>query len=237
MLHPHAVCDGGDLDCGSGLLLIINKSMNPLDPGQVLEIKSRERTVADDLPAWCRMVKHEFIGSEPGENTVRYFVRKGQSQSALESNLTAAKGYKWNVRVQGEKDLKAKVFARNHHFNSGQPADFSAHVDAPSAIDYFMASLASCLTVGFKAHASRRNVVVDQIELSLKGSIENILSHMEIEETGSPSIQQISGTCYVSSAADEELLKEIWQITLKKSPIYQTLKKAVEIKLTFSIVY
>lgn len=237
MLIPHAVCDGGDLDCGSGLLLIINKSMNSLDPGQVLEIRSRERTVADDLPAWCRMVKHEFIGSEQGENTVRYFVRKGQGKSVLESDLAAAKGYKWNVRVQGEKDLKAKVFARNHHFYSGQPADFSARVDAPSSIDYLLASLASCLTVGFKAHASRRNIVVDQIELSLKGAMENILSHLEIEENGSPIIQQISGTCYVSSAGDENLLKEIWQITLNKSPIYQTLKRAVEIELAFSIVY
>ncbi|MBU8879797.1 OsmC family protein [Bacillus sp. FJAT-29790] len=237
MIIPEAVCDGGDLDCGSGLLLIINKNMNPLKSGQVLEIRSRERTVADDLPAWCRMVKHEFLGSERGDNTVRYFVRKGQKPSELEKDLDAAKGYNWNVRVQGEKDLKARVYARNHRFYSGQPAEFSSHVDAPSSIDYLIASLATCLTVGYKAHTSRRNVIVDQIEISLKGSIDNILYHMEIEETGSPSIKQISGTCYVSSSADERLLEEIWGNTLNRSPIYQTLKKAVEIKLTFSIVY
>lgn len=237
MFHPHAVCDGGDLDCGSGLLLIINKNMNPLDHGQVLEIRSREKTVADDLPAWCRMVKHEFLGSEPGDNTVRYFVRKGQTESNLEKDLEAAKGYKWNVRVQGEKDLKARIYARNHSFYSGQPADFGTHVDAPSAIDYLLSSLATCLTVGFKAHASRRNVIVDQIELSLKGEVNNILYHMEIEQTGDASLKEITGTCYVSSSADESLLEEIWQISLERSPVYQTLKKAVEIKLTFSIVY
>jgi len=237
MFHPHAVCDGGDLDCGSGLLLIINKNMNPLGHGQILEIRSRERTVADDLPAWCRMVKHEFLGSEPGENTVRYFVRKGQAESNLEKDLDAAKGFKWNIRVQGEKDLRARIYARNHSFYSGQSADFGSHVEAPSAMDYLLSSLASCLTVGFKAHASRRNVVVDQIELSLKGEIDNILYHMEIEETGNPSLKEITGTCYVSSSADESLLEDIWQITLERSPVYQTLKKAVEINITFSIVY
>ncbi|QED49009.1 sulfurtransferase TusA family protein [Cytobacillus dafuensis] len=237
MLDPHAVCDGGDLDCGSGLLLIINKNMSPLIEGQVLEIRSRESTVADDLPAWCRMVKHEFLGSEPGDDTVRYFVRKGQTESNIEKDLEAAKGYKWNVRVQGEKGLRAKVYARNHRFYSGQPAEFSPNVDAPSAVDYLITSLASCLAVGYKAHASRRNVTVDQIELSLKGEIENILYHMEIEESGNPSLKQISGTCYVSSSADEKLLEEIWQITLDRSPIYQTLKKAVEINLVFSLVY
>lgn len=236
-LNPHAVCDGGDLDCGSGLLLIINKNMTPLEPGQILEIRSRERTVADDLPSWCRMVKHEFLGSEPGDNTVHYFVRKGKKESNIEKDLEAAKGYKWNVRVQGEKDLKAKVYARNHRFYSGQPAEFSSNVDAPSAVDYLIASLASCLTVGYKAHASRRNVTVDQIEVSLKGEIENVLYHMEIEESGNPSLKQIAGSCYVSSSADERLLEEIWQSTLDRSPIYQTLKKAIEIKLTFSIVY
>ena len=30
MENPKAVCDGGDLDCGSGLLLIIKKAMDPL---------------------------------------------------------------------------------------------------------------------------------------------------------------------------------------------------------------
>ena len=29
MENPKAVCDGGDLDCGSGLLLIIKKAMDP----------------------------------------------------------------------------------------------------------------------------------------------------------------------------------------------------------------
>jgi hypothetical protein len=28
-LIPDATCDGGDLDCGSGLLLIIRNAMNP----------------------------------------------------------------------------------------------------------------------------------------------------------------------------------------------------------------
>ena len=28
--HPDAVCDGGDLDCGSGLLLIIRQAFEPL---------------------------------------------------------------------------------------------------------------------------------------------------------------------------------------------------------------
>ncbi|MGJ7911550.1 sulfurtransferase TusA family protein [Neobacillus sp. LXY-1] len=237
MYNPQAICDGGDLDCGSGLLLIIKKAMDPLAPGEVLEVRSRERTVAEDLPAWCRMVEHGFLGSEPGENTTRYFIRKGSDQRELEQDLQAAKGYQWSVRVRGERDLTAKVHSRNHSFSVGQPADFSPKVPAPSAIDYLLGSLGSCLTVGYKAQASRRNLEIDHLEISLKGRLENVLYHLELDEEGSPKLNLISGTCYVSSPESEEVLEEIWKKTLERSPIYQTLKQSIPIEIKFSIVF
>ncbi|MEH7251295.1 OsmC family protein [Neobacillus niacini] len=237
MENAHAVCDGGDLDCGSGLLLIIKKSMDPLLNGQILEVRSRERSVAEDLPAWCRMVDHEFLGSEPGDNTIRYFIRKGSNQAELENDLQAAKGYEWSVRTRGDKDLTAKIYSRNHTFIAGQPADFSPNVNAPSAIDYLLASLAACLTVGYKAQASRKNIEIDHVELILKGGLENVLFHMELDEEGSPKMNRISGTFYVSSPEAEDLLEELWCNTLARSPIYQTLHQFITIDIKHSIVF
>ena len=237
MENPKAVCDGGDLDCGSGLLLIIKKAMDPLSDGEILEVRSRERSVPDDLPAWCRMVDHQFLGSEPGDNTTRYFIRKGSQQEELADELEAAKGYKWNVRVQAENALTAKVHSRNHTFLVGQPAEFSPKVDAPSAIDYLLGALASDLAVGFKAQASRRNIEIDQLEVSLKAGLENVLFHLELEDEGSPRIQEMKGTFYVSSPQSEEALEKLWENTLERSPIYQTLKQTIKIDIQFSIVY
>lgn len=237
MFQPNAVCDGGDLDCGSGLLLIIKKAMDPLANGQILEVHSRERTVAEDLPAWCRMVNHQFLGSEPGDNTTRYFIRKGSEQTGLQEDLEAARGYEWSVRVQIGDDLTAKVHSRNHTFIAGQPADFSPKVDAPGAIDYLLGSLAADLVVGYKARASKRNIEIDQMEISIKSGLENVLFHMELEDEGSPKLKRIHGTFYISSPGDEEELERIWANTLERSPIYQTLKESVEIAIEFSIVY
>lgn len=233
------ICDGGDLDCGSGLLLIIKKNMDPLAVGGVLEIRSREASVEGDLPAWCRMVKHEFLGLADGEGGYkRYFVKKGGvEERSLADDLEAAKGYKWTVRIQGERDLTAKVHSRNHTFLVGQPAEFSPKVDAPSAIDYFISALGSCLTVGFKMQASKNHIIIDEFEVTLKGQLDNVLYHMELEDTGSPKITNITGTVYVSSPSDEDLLYKIWEKTLERSPIYQTLKDVVNIDIKFSIVY
>src|SRR3569623_306649 len=47
---PDVSFDGGDLDCGNGLLLLIRKHIDPMAKGQLLEILSTEISVDEDLP-------------------------------------------------------------------------------------------------------------------------------------------------------------------------------------------
>ncbi len=50
--------DGGDLDCGSGLLLLITRGMRRLGDGGHLGIRSAEPSVVVDLPTWADLVGH-----------------------------------------------------------------------------------------------------------------------------------------------------------------------------------
>ena len=59
--QPDISFDGGNMDCGNGLLLIIRKHIDPLPAGGILEISSTESSVEEDLPAWCRLTGNEFI--------------------------------------------------------------------------------------------------------------------------------------------------------------------------------
>ncbi len=54
------IVDGGDMDCGSGLLLLITRAMRRLDTGQLLGIRSAEPSVKVDLPVWAELVGHEL---------------------------------------------------------------------------------------------------------------------------------------------------------------------------------
>lgn len=76
---PHTSFDGGDLDCGNGLLLLIRQHIDPLDPGQLLEIISYEPTVPDDLPSWCRLTGNELVNmiEETDQGRWRFLVCKG----------------------------------------------------------------------------------------------------------------------------------------------------------------
>ena len=74
---PDTSFDGGDLDCGNGLLLLIRKHIDPLDRGGLLEIRSTEISVKEDLPAWCRMTKNELVSMVENGRQRSYLVCKG----------------------------------------------------------------------------------------------------------------------------------------------------------------
>ena len=83
-MRPHTSFDGGDLDCGNGLLLLIRRHIDPLAAGQTLEILSTDSTVKEDLPAWCRMTGNELLSIEPREGKQSaYLVCKGALGAAL----------------------------------------------------------------------------------------------------------------------------------------------------------
>ncbi|HKJ11112.1 MAG TPA: radical SAM protein [Ornithinimicrobium sp.] len=52
--------DGGEMDCGSGLLLLITRAMRRLSEGELLGIRSAEHSVTIDLPVWADLVGHQL---------------------------------------------------------------------------------------------------------------------------------------------------------------------------------
>ena len=229
---PDAICDGGDLDCGSGLLLIIREAMQPLPPGGVLEVRSREISVKEDLPAWCRLVGHSLVAVRPGEGAyTHYFIRKQMADEALETDLETARSFTWSARVRWTAGMQAKAFVRNHAFTIGQPASFDTQDIAPSAIEYLLAALGGCLAVGFQWRASRRGVEIRNLEISLQAQADNILIFLDLEEQGHPGMKRIEGRLYVDAEGDDAVLQEIWQETLQRSPVTQSLTRQVPVQL------
>lgn len=48
-----ALVDAGEMDCGSGLLLLITRAMRRLGEGDLLAVRSQEPSVVTDLPVWA----------------------------------------------------------------------------------------------------------------------------------------------------------------------------------------
>ena len=228
--EPDAVCDGGDLDCGSGLLLIIRDAMKPLDAGQILEVRSTEPSVGEDLPAWCRMTGHGMEGiAERDVRTKSFFVRKQGADSDLEKHREEAQDFEWRVRIKSGAGMSARSYVRNHTLEIGQPASFDTEDAAASAVEHLLSALGSCVAVGLRWRLGREGFEVRHLEVSLRARAENVLVFLGIEDQGSPGFRAIRGTVFVDSDADPDRLEALFQDTLRRSPVAQTLLHPVDL--------
>ncbi|MYB48591.1 MAG: 5-methyltetrahydropteroyltriglutamate--homocysteine methyltransferase [Dehalococcoidia bacterium] len=83
--EPDASFDGGDLDCGGGLLLLIRRHIDRLEPGGLLEILSTDSTVEIELPAWCRLTGNELVSWTKSGGRRSFLVCKGTFTGSIGS--------------------------------------------------------------------------------------------------------------------------------------------------------
>jgi len=71
--------DCGDLPLGGGLLALARPALNELESGGILAILSRAASVREDLPAWCRAERHEYLGVEAIAGGIdRHLIARGE---------------------------------------------------------------------------------------------------------------------------------------------------------------
>ncbi len=184
---PDHMFDGGDLDCGSGLVLLIRENMLKTPIDGVLEMRSREATVADDLPPWCRMVGHDYLGNTPGDNCTRYFIRRGAAKAAEEEKALAedkkqAREYEWRLRIRATGHLKSTVYCRNFSWDSGQPASFEEKDVHPCGVEQLFGALGASLCSGYATECAKSGLEMDDIEITVRGKLNNVLAHLGLEE-------------------------------------------------------
>jgi 5-methyltetrahydropteroyltriglutamate--homocysteine methyltransferase len=88
--QPDVSFDGGNLDCGGGLLLLIRRHIDPMDRGALLEIRSTEKTVEEELPAWCRLTGNELVSWTRQDQQWRFLICKGALRERRSSQRPTA---------------------------------------------------------------------------------------------------------------------------------------------------
>ncbi len=67
------------MGCGV-LVLALAREMRRLAPGDLLEVRTTDPGAEADLPAWARMVGHQFEGvADPIGASRRFLIRKGRA--------------------------------------------------------------------------------------------------------------------------------------------------------------
>jgi len=61
--------------CCQGPILLMTKELKHMDSGKVVLITSERQSMKNDIPAFCRMQKHEVIEQDEAEGLYRFWVR------------------------------------------------------------------------------------------------------------------------------------------------------------------
>ena len=244
-IKPDLMFDGGDLDCGSGLSLLIRENVLKVPVGGILELRSRDATVKDDLPPWCRLASHEYLGHKDGDGFILFFIRRGQAQTsreeavsdeeALEQDKQQAREYEWRVRTRSTGHQKSTVYCRNFSWHIGQPISFEEKDEYPCSIEALLGAMGGALASGFATECSREGLEIDDIEITVRGRLINVLAHVGVEE-GDPSFSGIEVKCFASTMDDEARVREAWERTVKRSPLAATLGKATRLNIKLMVV-
>lgn len=230
---PSHVFEGGTMDCGSGLILLIRQNMLHVPVGGILEIRSSEPTVETELPPWCRMVGHEHIKSvQLEEGNWRHWVRRGtdekSEQQELDADRSKALEFKWSLRARRTAEAETTVYSRNFSWQSGASIDFDRKGKLPGALEQLLGALLSDVIHCFAVQCSREGLVLDDLEATLGATLNNSLAAVGIEE-GDSSIKEIKLVVYVTTGAREDDVHRNWNAALETATTFQTLSKACSI--------
>ncbi len=242
-MRPDHVFDGGDLDCGSGLVLLIREHMQKVPEGGLLEMRSVEATVIDDLPPWCRMVGHAYLGHLPGQTPQqkRFFVRKGAGeaakaeQQALEEDKKRAREYEWRLRARATGRLATTLYCRNFQWTLGQPASFEEKDEHPPRSKRCWAPSPPIWSPRSARRVRRPSSKWTTWNSASAAACTTPWSWLGLSD-GDPSLAAIELKLFASTFEDEERVRAVWEAVTARSPLAATLRKAVPMEMKIAIV-
>ena len=88
----------------------------------------------------------------------------------------------------------------------------------------------ACLATGFVLNATKRGINVWNMEVSLESTQNNSFRFLGINDEGHPGFDVVTAKLYVQADADEQTIREIWDHSVRTSPVANSLAREVELK-------
>ncbi len=169
-------------------------------------------------------------------------ILNGVDVEALESSLAvigaqpeAAHAPKTS-RVRWLSGLKFKTLVRNHSFLVDEPAHLAGEDESPNSVEYVLGAYGACLATGFVLNATKRGITIRNLEVSLESTQNNVFTFLGLGSEGHPGFEEIKAKLYVQADADEAAIREIWDHTVKTSPVHNILTRTARISTELDVI-
>lgn len=140
------------------------------------------------------------------------------------------------ARVRWLERLKFRAYVRNHQFEVDEPTQLSGDNASPTSMEYVLGALGTCLATGFVFNATQRGIAIDNLEVALESTQENYLVFLGLDTERHPGFDHVAVKLYVRADADPAVLRELWEHTVRTSPVGNSLVRAVTVVSEIDVI-
>ena len=155
-----------------------------------------------------------------------------QTKAHVEANPEDGKG-EFETVTEWKDGAAAVTRARSFTVETDEPAPLGGTDSAIDPMELLLASLGTCLTIGWVTHANQRGVDFRDLKIKVKAPYD-LRGYLDLDETVRPGFLNLSYTVEVDTDADESVLAEIKKAAESGSPLFDNIFNATSIEGDFS---
>jgi uncharacterized OsmC-like protein len=139
-------------------------------------------------------------------------------------------------RIRWRGGFKFDALVRNHTFRVDEPAHLTGQDEAPNSMEYVLGAFGACLATGFVLLASKKGIAVRNLEVALDSQQDNVFTFLGLGGAGHSGFTGITAKLFVQADAEAETLRQIWEETVKSSPVGNSLARIVSITPELDVI-
>src|SRR5262245_40614286 len=140
------------------------------------------------------------------------------------------------ARVRWLDRLKFRAYVRNHQVEVDEPTHLAGDKPNPTSMEYVLGAIGTCLATGFVFNATQRGIAVNNLEVTLESTQENYLVFLGLDTARHPGFDQVTAKLFVQADADAAVLRELWEHTVRTSPVGNSLARAVTVTPEIDVI-
>ena len=154
------------------------------------------------------------------------------TRAAVEAEPSAGLGSFTSV-TEWVDGARARTTARSFSIETDEPSPLGGTDQAVDPMELLLASIGTCLTIGWVTHAARRGVEFRDLRIEVEGSYD-LRGYLGIDSGTRPGYGGVRYTVHVDTDADEAVLDEIRKAAEAGSPMVDNVANATPLDGTVS---
>jgi len=126
-----------------------------------------------------------------------------------------------------QKELSHK---KPFELDADEPPLLLGEDQGPNPVEYALTALAACVTTSIVYHAAAKGIKLKSVESKLEGDID-LRGFLGISKDVSPGYKEIRMNFKIESDAPAEQMKELIEFAPSLSPVFNTITRAVPVKV------